>query len=176
MFERIALSLALCLLGAGAQAEVSQSSADGFTVTQRREVHAPPAALVAAVGRVGEWWADAHTFSEHASNLVLETKAGACFCERWADGSVQHAQVIYVAPGIVRLVGALGPLQGLAVNGVLTIAIQPPAKGSAADARNLLVVTYRIGGGEAADMQRLPAMVDGMMGETTDRLARYLDR
>jgi len=37
-------------------------------------------------------------------------------------------------------------------------------------------VTYRIGGGEAADMQRLPAMVDGMMGETTDRLARYLDR
>jgi hypothetical protein len=157
-----------------ARAEVSQASPSGFIVTERREVSAAPASLVKAMEHVADWWGDTHTYSERAANLSLEARAGGCFCERWADGSVEHARVIYAAPGIVRLSGALGPLQGLAVSGVLTFAIQAPEGGARDSSKNLLVVTYRIGGGEAADMQRLPAMVDAMMGETTDKLARYL--
>lgn len=177
--SRAALLLAFALAwpGAALHAEVSQASETGFTVTERLPVRAEPSRLVDAVAHVGAWWNDEHTFSDHAANLTLEASAGACFCERWAGGSVQHAQVLYVAPGIVRLGGALGPLQGLAVNGVLTLAIQKNEPASAAAGTpNQLVVTYRIGGGEAADMRRMPPLVDGMMGDTAARLARYLDR
>jgi hypothetical protein len=54
-----------------------------------------------------------HTFSRNAANLSLELHAGGCFCERLKnDGSVQHMQVVYVAPGeALRLRGALDPLQ-----------------------------------------------------------------
>jgi hypothetical protein len=178
MIARLAspLALAAALLAPAAQAEVSQSSASGFLVTQKRDVNAAPAMLVAAVSHVADWWGDAHTFSQHGANLSLEASAGGCFCERWADGSVEHARVIYTAPGIVRLSGALGPLQGLGVNGVLTFAIQKPEGADKTGAKNSLVVTYRIGGGEAVDMKRLPPLVDGMIGETTDKLARYLER
>ena len=158
-----------------ARADVTLATDNGFVVTERREVRAAPDRLAAAVSHVDEWWNDEHTFSDHAANLKLEASAGACFCERWAGGSVQHAQVIYVTPELVRLVGALGPLQGLAVNGVLTFTIQKPDKADAA-AKNWLVVTYRVGGGQVEDMRRLPPMVDAMMSDTSTRLARYLDR
>jgi hypothetical protein len=173
MRGRLALAAALGLLVGVARAEVAATSSTGFTVVERRDVHATPADLGPALAAVSAWWNEAHTFSHKASNLSLATAAGSCFCERWATGSVQHAQVIYADTGVVRLLGALGPLQGLAVQGVLSFRL---AEAEKPGAPNVLEITYRIGGGEAADMQRWPALVDKMMSDTADHLAKYLDR
>lgn len=177
-----ALPLALWLAAGSAQAEVTLQAPSGFTVTQRRATEATPAQLVDALAHVGAWWGDKHTYSQHASNLQLDAQAGGCFCERWAAGSVEHAHVVYAnrETGVVRLVGALGPLQPLAVNGVLSFSLEKVdgpttgASGNKEAAKRQLVVTYRVGGADAATLAHWPAGVDHMIGETADQLARYL--
>ena len=86
------------------------------------------------LGQGRRWWDPAHTWSGSARNLKLEPKAGGCFCEKLADGgSVQHGRVIFAQPGkLLRLEGALGPLQDMAVTGVLSFNLAPdgPAPGS----------------------------------------------
>jgi hypothetical protein len=166
---RAAIAAALTTVAATAQATVTTQPPSGFTITQERQVQAQPAALLPALGAVGTWWNDRHTFSGSAANLSMDLRAGGCFCERWGDNSVQHLQVLTARPGAVRLIGAMGPLQGLAVNGVMTIELRP------SDGKNLLTVTYRIGGADAATLQQWPDKVDAMISETTDRLAHQLD-
>ena len=50
-----------------------------------------------------------------AKNLSIDARPGGCFCEKLPNGGgVEHARVVYVAPReVLRLSGALGPLQGV---------------------------------------------------------------
>ncbi len=89
---------AALLWGAGTVlAETSAVSPSGFLVTHRHEVHATPQQVYEAIGRIGRWWSDVHTYSGHAANMSLNLTAGGCFCEGWDENSVQHAQV-HVCP------------------------------------------------------------------------------
>ena len=53
----------------------------GFTTAYRETATGTPAQVYAAIGKVGQWWNPAHTFSGKAENLSLALKAGgqACF-------------------------------------------------------------------------------------------------
>jgi uncharacterized protein YndB with AHSA1/START domain len=157
-----------------AHADTSAVSSSGFTSTHRSEIKATPAQAWAAVVQLPRWWSGAHTYSGNASQLSLDAQAGGCMCERWRDAtgashSVQHAQVLMAQAGrVLRLNGAFGPLQDMAVVGVLTIAISP---GTGVDAdKNFLRMTYRVAGGEDAGLDKLAAPVDGVMGEQFRRL------
>lgn len=169
-----ALPFGLLLCGAAAYADVTLQPPSGFTVAQRRTTDAAPAELVDALVHVGSWWGDKHTYSQHASNLRLDPQAGGCFCERWSSGSVEHARVVYADrdAGVVRLVGAMGPLQPLAINGVLTFSLEKADDKTGGKPQ--LVITYRVGGADAATLEHWPNGVDHMIGETADQLARYL--
>jgi len=165
----VALAATLAAAEGPAQSAVTTLPPNAFQIAQQRSVAAGPERLQPALSAVASWWNVKHTFSGNAANLNLEPRAGGCFCERWDQGSVQHLQVVMAEPGIVRLAGAMGPLQGLAVQGVMTISIE------AKDGKNTLSVVYRVGGVDAASMEKWPAAVDAMIGETTDRLAAYLN-
>lgn len=151
-------------------AATSEVSTSGFLVTLRQEVNASPHRVYESLGDVGKWWNAQHTWSGNAANLSLQTEASACFCERWSGGSVEHGRVVYAArDSVLRIQGALGPLQALAVNAVLTFAVAEK------DGKTVLLVTYRVSGNEAAGLQALAGPVDGVLAEQVQGLVRYAE-
>jgi len=165
------LAAALLLaMAAPASAETSGVSASGLLVTHRAEVQATPQQLFAAIGHPERWWNGEHTYSGKASNLSLDLQAGACFCERWDGGSVEHGRVINVGrDSVVRLQGAFGPLQALAVDGVLTLGI------AVREGKTVLLATYRVSGNAEAGLDKLAGPVDTVIGDQVRRLAAYAE-
>jgi uncharacterized protein YndB with AHSA1/START domain len=111
------------ILAGPLRGEVVETTAADFLVRNTAAINAPPANVYAALtDKVGGWWDPAHTFSHDARNLSLDARAGGCFCERLPDGGgVQHMRFVYASPGkLLRLTGAIGPLQEAALVGTMT--------------------------------------------------------
>jgi hypothetical protein len=169
-FKSALLIVALCMASEYALADTSAVSAEGFVVTFHRETRTTPQQLYEAIGRIGKWWSDAHTYSGHAANMSLDLSGPGCFCEKWGGNAVQHAQVIQAWRGsLVRLQGALGPLQALPVNAILTFTM------AAAGDSTRLTVTYVVGGNAEAALDKLAGPVDSVIGDAVDRLIAYTD-
>ena len=166
-----AVWLAVLALTPAAAAEVLDAAAGGFTVRQAAEIKAPPERVYQALAEIGRWWDSAHTFSGDAANLSLDPRAGGCFCETLpGGGSVRHQEVVFAAPGkLLRLSGGLGPMQGMAVTGVTTWALQPATMGTA------LELTYTAGGYIPGGLEAMAPVVDQVLGGQVERLQRYLE-
>jgi uncharacterized protein YndB with AHSA1/START domain len=154
-----------------AHATVNDASANGFSVTETVHVAALPARVYEALIAPQNWWSAAHTFSKNAANLSLDAHAGGCWCEKLPDGgSVQHLIVVYADPGkALRLRGALGPLQGLGVDGALTVTLKPEDGGTS------LVLSYNIGGYMKDGLGGLANPVDSVLGEQAARLKSFVE-
>jgi uncharacterized protein YndB with AHSA1/START domain len=152
-------------------AAVNDSAANGFSVTEKVHIAAPPEKVYAELVTPSHWWSSSHTFSHEAMNLTLEPKAGGCWCERLPNGgSVQHLTVYYANPGHALLLrGPLGPLQGLGVDGALSIALKP------ADGGTDLTATYNVGGYLKDGFTSLSAAVDGVLAEQFTRLKSFVE-
>ncbi len=163
--------LALILWSGPATAQVTARSDSGFTLTYERPVMASSEAILAAVGRPGDWWSDAHTYSGAARNIVVDLRPGGCWCEALPGGGVKHAEVVLVWPeqGMVRFDAPFGPLQSIGADAVLTMSW----KGIDGAQGRLLRWTYVVNGTGAG------AMADGVeavLAEQFRRLAEHLDR
>jgi hypothetical protein len=83
---------------------------------------------------------------------------------------VQHAVVVSVGRDrTVRLHGSLGPLQELAVNGVLTFDI------ATSEGKTVLRASYRVSGAPLAGLEALAAPVDRVIGEQVGRLVAFVE-
>ena len=164
-------ALAALLIGGSAAAEVQSVGAGGFEVRQTVHVAAPSDRAFAALLQPARWWSSEHTFSGNAANLTLDARAGGCWCESLPDGgSVEHLRVIYVAPGkVLRLRGALGPFQGLAVEGVMTWSVKPGANGTD------IALSYAVGGYAKDGFENLSKGADHVLGEQLERLRKLID-
>jgi uncharacterized protein YndB with AHSA1/START domain len=153
-----------------AAAEVITAGQSGFEVRETVHVAAAPDKAYAALLQPARWWSSEHTFSGSAANLTLDARAGGCWCETLIDGgSVEHMHVVYVAPGkVLRLRGALGPLQGLGVEGAMTISVK--ARASGAD----ITMSYAVGGYVKDGFDGLSKGVDRVLGEL-ERLRKLID-
>jgi uncharacterized protein YndB with AHSA1/START domain len=147
-------------------AEVIDSDKNGFTVKQSLTLKAPAAEVYQQITQWGEWWNGDHSYSGDAGNFYLEPWANGCWCERLpGGGSVMHLQVVYAEPGkMLRLTGGLGPLQGMAVSGVMTLALTEE------NGATTLTLTYSAGGYLPGGLDSLAAPVDGVIGEQVGRL------
>lgn len=155
----LAIAVALFTAALPAAAAVKQSAPDGFFVEHRLHIAATPAQAWATLAQPARWWPREHTWSGDPANLSLSLTLGGCFCERWPDGGAEHGHVILLRRNeLVRLSAALGPLQDMAVTGVLSIAIAPKDDGSEA------VVTYRVSGTPAHALDKLATVVDQVIG------------
>ena len=168
------LVLVCLLLGAAvASAEVVDSTAGGFTVRVTVDVAAPAARVYQTLTeRIGSWWDASHTFSGNAANLSIDARPGGCFCERLpGGGGVQHLTVIHADPGkLLRMSGGLGPLQDLAVTGVMSWKLTETS------GRTAIEVTYKVGGyapGGNGGVGALAAPVDGVLSAQVRRLAQF---
>jgi uncharacterized protein YndB with AHSA1/START domain len=136
-----------------------RAAADGFLVEHRFHITAPPATAWQTLLHPERWWPGDHTWSGNAANLSLAPEAGGCFCERWANGSAEHGRVVQVKRDqLLRFSGALGPLQEMAVTGILTVVLTPV--GSDTDA----IVTYRVSGDASHGLESIAPVVDKVIG------------
>jgi hypothetical protein len=118
-----------------------------------------------------QWWNPEHTFSGNAANLALDARAGGCWCETLPDGgSVEHLRVVYVQPGkLLRLRGALGPFQGLAVDGVMTWSVKGVADGTD------ISLTYVVGGYAKDGLAGMANIADKVLADQLGRLKKLVD-
>jgi hypothetical protein len=153
------------------QGEVLNVANNGFEVRETAHTAAPSDKVFAALLVPARWWSSDHTFSGNAANLVLEAHAGGCWCETLpGGGSVEHLRVVYVSPGkALRLRGALGPFQGLAVDGVMTWSVKSVADGTD------ISLTYAIGGYSSDGFDGASKAADQVLGEQLERLKALVD-
>jgi uncharacterized protein YndB with AHSA1/START domain len=167
------LTLALLAAVCSARADIRTASSDAFVIAYSQRIDAAPATVYRALPAVDRWWTSEHTWSGNAANLSLKAEAGSCFCERWTDGSVEHGRVVMaVRDQTLRLQTALGPLQGKALNAVLTFQLLPDAKDGAA--ATLLTMTYVVNGASASGLDKLAPPVNEVLGEQFGRLVRFI--
>src|SRR5260221_8176890 len=163
----VTLAIGFWILAAPPRGEVTESTAAGFLVRNTAAINAPPAKVYAALtDGVGRWWDPAHTFSHDAHNLTLDAKPGGCFCERLPDGGgVQHMHVVYASPGkLLRLTGAIGPLQEAALVGTMTWNLLQAGGGTTVE------LIYTVGGFRPGGFRDIPTVVDGVLRGQLARL------
>lgn len=170
LFAIAIFAAAFCALP-DARAEVSAASPSMFEIHAEAEVAAAPDKVWRDLTRIERWWSSAHTYSGDASRLRLEARAGGCWCERWDGQSVEHARVVLVMEheGVrtLRAVGALGPLQAMGVNAVLTFTVAPHANGAK------ITMTYRVSGDSSLTLDTVAPFVDNVLMEQFGRLTHY---
>ena len=153
--------LPLLLTTTPATADVIQATPAGFEIKQTVTVDAPISQTWDALRAPQKWWSKEHTYSDDSANLYLDTQATGCFCERLPEGkgSVEHARIVYIAPGrMIRLVGALGPLQAEAVTGTLTFRLDPEGRKA-----TKVTLSYVVGGYVRAGADTLAPKVDEVL-------------
>ncbi|MFO1406634.1 MAG: hypothetical protein U1F08_03765 [Steroidobacteraceae bacterium] len=151
-----------------ARAEVQQSSPSGALIQHHYTIAASPAATWETLVHPERWWPADHTWSGNPSNLRLEARAGGCYCESWGESSAEHGRIVMARPGeLLRIVGALGPLQELAVSAVLTIRLAPAAGGGTE-----ATVVYRISGDASHGLDAFAPAVDRVLGQQFGNFAR----
>ena len=152
--KAIALAAAALLPMVG-QAEVKLATPAALLIEHRFTISAPPQAAWEVLVHPERYWPKDHTWSGDATHLSLVAEAGGCFCERWADGRVEHGRVIMAIPGrLLRFRGSLGPFQELAVNGVMTVTL------TARDGGTEAVVSYHLSGDASHRLGDAAAVVD----------------
>ena len=182
MFRTIGAIVALSL-AVPASAEVVQSSPTHFVTRDSATVKAAPKAAWLTLIEPGGWWNGEHSWSGNAANLSIVPQGGGCFCERIPEeenasevglaGSAQHMTVVMAEPmKVLRMRGALGPLQSEPVDGVLTVTLQPDK----ASGGTKLVWEYVVAGHMRFDVAKISKAVDGVMSEQLARLADKLGR
>jgi len=151
-------------------AKVISVSANGFEVREELNVELSADKVYEAILTPALWWSSEHTYSGSAANMTLDPHAGGCWCEKLEKGgSVQHLQVVYVSPGhALRLRGALGPLQGMAVDGAMTWTLKNSPKGTD------ITLTYAVGGYSKGGFAALTAAVDHVLADQVARLRNSL--
>lgn len=161
----------LVLAASSARAEVVEVSATQFQVKSVYSIAATPAQVYAAYSKIGSWWNPDHSWSGKGENLTLEPKARGCFCEKLPDGgSVQHMAVVFAQPEkLLRLSGALGPLQPGALAGSLSLTTAEKDKSTE------LTLVYNVAGYYPGGLTGIAPAVDGVLREQMTRLKKYVE-
>ncbi|RUO61202.1 hypothetical protein [Pseudidiomarina marina] len=154
------------------QAEVIDSSAQGFTLEFKQTVNASITDVYNGLtDDIGQWWLDDHTWFGEGKNMNLDAVAGGCFCEIFGDSQVQHMQVAMVTPNqFIRLLGGLGPLQGEGVTGVMEWRLT-----QIDDASTELTVFYRVGGYTPNDLSQWAPAVENVLQQQMSAMKTFVE-
>lgn len=166
------LAAGVAALSSPAFAEVKTTTETGFSTLHSAVVDAPPEVIWKRLTAPKLWWNKAHSWSGSVDGFAIDARAGGCFCEaiqeKGADGklktvgTVEHMRVIYAHPQkVLRMQGALGPLQAEAVLGTLTVVIEKPKEGNG----TIISFSYVVGGYMRQKLSSLSGAVDNVLGE-----------
>ena len=149
-----------------AGAEVKSATAESMLIEHRFTIAAPAARVWETLLHPERWWPTDHTWSGKRENLGIEPEVGGCFCERWDGNEVEHARVVMLMPNkLLRFDAALGPLQELAISGVINVALDEK------DGATTMVVTHRVSGDATHKLDAFAPVVDQVNGLQFGNLA-----
>ena len=177
--------LAVCgtLVAVPANAEIKAQSDAGFVVGHTAEVLAKPEEVWKRLLVPKDWWNPAHSWSGKTEGFYIDAQAGGCFCELLQDkatdgsvkprGSVEHMRVLFTDSGkVLRMSGALGPLQSEAMQGTLTVAMEPLKEG----AGTRISLSYVVGGYMRYKIADIAPAVDAMLGDQFQRMIKPMGK
>lgn len=170
-------------LSSPAYAEIKSQSDAGFISGHNAEVLAKPDEVWKRLISPKDWWSSEHSWSGSVTGFSIDPKAGGCFCELLQDkakdgtlktrGSVEHMRVIFADPNkVLRMQGALGPLQSEALVGTLTIAMEPAKTGLG----TRLSFSYVVGGYTRFPLSKIAPSVDAMLAQQFASLIKPLGK
>ena len=173
------LGATLLALSAPAAAEVKTKADNGFSVFHAADVNATPDAIWKRLISPKDYWNPDHSWSGSVAGFTLDARPGGCFCEAMQEdlpggktktiGNVEHMRVIFAQPGkVLRMQGALGPLQSEAMLGTLTVAIAPAKSGTA----TTVSFSYVAGGYMRYKPDDIANKVDTVIGEQFNRMIK----
>jgi uncharacterized protein YndB with AHSA1/START domain len=165
LFGLLALS---SLVASPALAEVKSSSPQRFVLADSATIEGTLQQAWRRLTAISRWWSGDHTYSGNAANLSLRVEPGGCWCERWPQGAVEHARVLFVRPNaFLRIEGGFGPLQGMAVKAVMDFTLQAgPTPG-----QTVIKVSYVVNGVPESKLDALAPLVDQVLSEQMRRLS-----
>ena len=163
---------AVLAISAPAAAEVKNATETGFNVVHFAAVSVEPDIIWKRLIAPKTYWSKTHSWSGSSDGFYIDAQAGGCFCELFQEkgadgktittGSVEHMRVIFAQPGkVLRMQGALGPLQSEAVLGTLTVAMEPSKDGKGTK----LSFSYVVGGHMRYKVADIAPAVDKVLGE-----------
>jgi len=155
-----------------AAATVTGSTADGFIIEHSFEVRAGAASTYQTfIEKIGTWWSPEHTYSGKSQNMAIDARPNGCFCERWGTGAgILHMTVLYVDPNkTIRFSGGLGPLQEMAVSGVMTVDFSEQGN------RTKVLFKYAVSGRAALELDKIAPLVDQVLVEQMTRFEKFVD-
>jgi len=160
----------LMTASAAVSAKVLDSSPSGFTVENTVTVPVDAAtAWRALVKDVDQWWPKDHSWFGKEGKFVIEARAGGCFCEIAGKRQALHMTVTFTDPGrLLRMVGGLGPLQGMGLSGAMSWTLQPVDEGTQ------ITLHYTAGGYTTEDLSKFVSIVDQVQGLQLGGLGNYL--
>ena len=165
--KRAFLAVLAALAPTIGSAEVKSAAPDSMLIELRYTIAAPAAKVWESLVHPERWWPADHTWSGKRENLSLTAEVGGCFCERWEGGSVEHGRVIMTIPdNMLRMDAALGPLQEMAVSGVITVALEEK------DGATNVVVTHRVSGDPSHKLDALAPIVEQVNAQQFGGLAQ----
>lgn len=163
---KVTACIILLLASVMTKAEVSEVSEQHFIISIKTTLMAPKEQAYQQFLQIGDWWQDSHTWFGDASAMTIEPKAGGCFCERNGDKQALHMTIAHVNPGIsVQMIGGLGPLQSLAVNGHMLWNFE-----STEDGNTTLTLTYRVTGFVNQKTKDWSKAVNGVLQQQVESL------
>lgn len=183
MKKTLLLAATGLFLATPATAEIKSQSETGFVSGHNAEILAKPDEVWKRLIIPKDWWNPAHSWSGKTDGFYLDAQAGGCFCELLQEkaangppktrGSVEHMRVLFVDPGkVLRMQGALGPLQSEAMLGTLTVAMEPLKDG----AGTRLSMSYVVGGYMRYKVADIGPAVDAVLAEQFQRLIAPLGK
>lgn len=167
--NRIVL-MALLLISTPLSAKVLHSTAAGFAVENSIIVPVDAdAAWKALVKDVDRWWPKDHSWFGTEGRFRIDARAGGCFCEIAGKREALHMTVSHVDPGkLLRMLGGLGPLQGMGLHGALEWRLVPIEGGTR------ITLHYIVGGYTEQDLIKFAPIADRVQSLQLAGLARFL--
>lgn len=171
-FAASPLLVAVLFHAAPAAARVLDSSAAGFTVENTAIVPVDAkAAWDGLVKHVDQWWPKDHSWFGKDGKFSIDARAGGCFCEVAGARQAQHMAIAFVDPAhLLRMVGGLGPLQGMGLSGTMDWTLEPVEGGTR------ITLHYVAGGYTTTDLARFVPIVDQVQGLQLGGLAGFLSK
>jgi hypothetical protein len=144
----------------------------GFNSVHIATVNATPEDIWKRLLTPKDYWNKAHSWSGSSAGFYIDAQANGCFCELFQEadangklktvGSVEHMRVLFAQPGkVLRMQGALGPLQSEAVIGTLTVAMEPDKD----SVGTRVSFSYVVGGYMRYKVSEIAPAVDKVLGE-----------
>ncbi|MBX3702353.1 MAG: hypothetical protein KF822_01095 [Steroidobacteraceae bacterium] len=159
MTLRMFLGAMMAALPLAAAAEVRLAAADAMLIRHEFRIEATAAKAWDTLVHPERYWPADHTWSGKRESLSIDPVAGGCYCERWDGGSAEHGRVVMAVPGKALTLNAkLGPFLEMAVSGILSIKLEEQ------DGATTAVVTYRVSGDPAHQLNALAPIVDQVLG------------